>query len=419
MRVLPSLAFKFDNSYINTEAQYDVTDVVVQCTPQVTFREVRRPQAAPRPATPDMPVRPSPRSVEATLAHYRANPNEREALAARVAGYAVEEQKGTRTSLKVDASLPARSSLHASKSSDLPSSPSRSAHSPSPSSPTLGTHKSWSALDTSLEFAGDDPVGGWKEVGAKQSKAVSGERMLRRIAPYKMETVVEQPPLKFGFESEGARRRQYAARTTTALLGPQEAPLGSSFQNRDTESTSTLVHSPLPRTLRPTARLDRGIHASAAQPHAMSHWQPANREVAWKECKLHPAPLGVPTPKPMPPNADESAARAHARAARSSGSPRTGWREAPDSLRQRVLQLSTAVERGAQVPAKLSERAMRQLRDTAGPISGAGLRHLVGADQPGAHVVRELVDLDKYLLRPRAMASERSVLSTPSRRVRM
>ena len=333
-----------------------------------------------------MPVAVSPRSVEAKLAKYRTNATEREALERRVDSYAREQlaaQSSGATRLRASRS-------GASSASRTPSSPSHSALPSSPSSPTLGTHKTWSALDTTFEVAGDDPVGTFKETfgGTKQ---ISGVRMLRRIHPTKMETVVQQPPLKFGFESEGARRREYAARATPALLGPKETPLGSTYHDRDSESTAPLLHSPLPRTLRPTQRLDRGIHASALQPHSMSHWQPMTRDAAWDPLSLETGPVGKPDPGPSQQNVSVSAARAQQRAsARAAGSPR--------------------------VP-KLSGRAMKQLCDIASPLGdGRHLQKLV-AGQPGARVVSELVDLDKLALKPQAMAVERSVLSS-SRRVR-
>ena len=69
------------------------------------------------------------------------------------------------------------------------------------------------------------------------------------------------PPLKFGFETEAARRKQYAETATPALLGPEELPIGSAPMEKDVERNFNLMHSPLPGTLRPTPILERArIH---------------------------------------------------------------------------------------------------------------------------------------------------------------
>lgn len=351
---------------------------------------------------------PSPRSrkVESKLNAYRSDPSMRADLEERVAGY----RSGFTLKIQLDAPMSpgprgsSPSSLMTPTARAMTPASRRSAvkrsktYGGSPRTPgTPGTACSWSALDTSLAPDDGDPVGGWKQIAKNR---VPGE----------------QPPLRFGFESEGARRRAYAERTTIALLGPQEAPLCSGRDTRDTESTNTLIHSPLPRTLRPTRRLERGIHASAMQPHAQSTWQPATRSSAWSATTLSPQPLPQPTPHPAPPSAKDSAERALQRSA-SASSPRK-WREAPDSLHQRVLALRDEAEAGAPVPSKLSLRAMRRLRDSAAPLTSARLGRLVGADQPGATIVRQVDDLDRFALAGHFMSTERSVLSTPSRRIR-
>ena len=327
---------------------------------------------------------PRTRSVEAKLASYRANPAEREALAERLASYEKHDsRRGLRIKTDVASLLPSSAS------------PSRATlrRAGSPGSPSgLGTAHSWSSLDTTSASRSGDPVGGWKEFSVKRVKG-------------------EQPPLKFGFESEGARRRDYAERTTTALLGPSEGPAGTGRAVRDSESTQTLLHSPLPRTLRPTGRFARGIHATPLQPRAQSHWQPVTRGPAWTPCRLDPAPVRQPVPTPMAPDAAATASRAQHRA-ESASSPRR-WREAPDSLYTRVLQLRS---HGESIPAKLSEKARLQLRDAAAPLTGQQLGRLVGSSQLSASIVNKLSDLDKLALPLELMRTERSVLSTQSRR---
>ena len=64
-------------------------------------------------------------------------------------------------------------------------------------------------------------------------------------------------------------------------------------------------------------------------------------------------------------------------------------------------------------------RARGRLRDEAAPLTSARLSGLVAAHQPGASVVRKLVEVDKVALPGAFMRSERAVLTTPSRRVRL
>ena len=115
----------------------------------------------------------------------------------------------------------------------------------------------------------------------------------------------------------------------------------------------------------------------------------------------------------MAPDAAATASRAQHRA-ESASSPRR-WREAPDSLYTRVLQLRSHGE-SMPVPAKLSEKARLLLRDAAAPLTGQQLSRLVGTSQLSSSVVNKLSDLDKLALPSEFMRTERSVLSTPSRR---
>jgi hypothetical protein len=226
------------------------------------------------------------------LSYYRSDQDARDALAARVQS---APAKGSITMrIQVEPQSPG---LRSSASFATPSrSRARANRTPgTPDIPTgLGTANSWSSLDT-VTATGADPVGSFKEVAAHRVKST-------------------QPPLKFGFESEGARRRQYAERMTPALLGPQEPPLGSTFAVRDTERDRTLVHSPLPATLRPTPRLRRGMHATARHPHAQASWQPASRAQGWQGLQLAPPQVSQPPLEPVTPDAEATAARAAQRA---------------------------------------------------------------------------------------------------------
>ena len=67
---------------------------------------------------------------------------------------------------------------------------------------------------------------------------------------------------------------------------------------------------------------------------------------------------------------------------------------------------------------KPSVRAMRLACNEAGPPRAEALRRLVSSQCPGASVVKTIGDLEKLAMPARKMASERSVLSTPSRRAR-
>ena len=181
-----------------------------------------------------------------------------------------------------------------------------------------GTARSWSSLDTTSVDAAGDPVGGWKS----------------------MRDPMHPPPLKFGFESEAARRRQYAENVTPALLGPQEDPLGSAPVVRDTERPFALMHSPLPGTLRPRPKLERAQSLG---------WQHATRQAAWTAQALRPERLTQPPP-PVPPDRETARARAAQRQHSPRGRPfERGLSADP---RRRLLHLTARAQEAAEAAAE-------------------------------------------------------------------
>lgn len=300
-----------------------------------------------------------------------------------------------------------------------------SVHGRRPVSPSLGTARSWSSLDTTSVDAAGDPVGGWKS----------------------MRDPMHPPPLKFGFESEAARRRQYAENVTPALLGPQEDPLGSAPVVRDTERPFALMHSPLPGTLRPRPKLERAQSLG---------WQHATRQAAWTAQALRPERLTQPPP-PVPPDRETARARAAQRQHSPRGRPferglsadprrrllhltaraqeaaeaaaeaavasaaRRGQPRSQPGTGGNLMTSKDAAARAAQlaIPARLSHKAKRALAFGDGRIgdeplnrsSAQQLSRLVSM-QPGASIVRKVRDLNSYAIPTYEAKAQRSVIST-------
>ena len=284
-----------------------------------------------------------------------------------------------------------------------------------PLSPTLGTARSYSALDTTSIDADGDPVGGWKA----------------------MRDPTLHPPFKFGgFESEAARRKQYAESATTALLGPEELPIGSAPIEKDVERNFNMLHSPLPGTLRPMPRIERAhIHG----------WQPATRQPAWAVQAIRPQPVPS-SPTPAPPDAAAARPRAGGRGSRPdcgpfferglSADPKrrllhlsarakaaagavTAASEARAHSRSGVGRPSTATRDAAahavqlSIPKRLSEKARRQsaFGEGAAPLSAQQLNRMVAAN-PGSRVVRKVHDLSPMMITADEARAQRSVIST-------
>ena len=368
-----------------------------------------------------MVLTPRERKLEEKLEEFRTDETAKAALEERVAGYEREEHddrlkaRAAATAISLaaypwqttDGSEPA---APATPVNLRPSSPSRSVRSTGrsvrsagsgrselgtvfrPSSPTLGTAHSWSCLDTTSVDATGDPVGGWKDIRNQVPE------------PGCESAAGSRPPMRFGtfFESEGARRREYAERVTPALMGPKEEPLGRTPIVRDTESVAVLLHSPLPGTLRPTPLIDR-----ASQRSGQIGWTPiSRRQPAWSPAKLGPAPITGPPPPVQ--GGSAGVQRAVARAAERA-SPRRGR---PMSADHRARVLKTSAHTPPSMPLHLSMRAQRQLADDKpSTITAAQLRRLVSGN-PGSRLVSQLRDLDSFTLPSREVRAQRSLVST-------
>lgn len=231
---------------------------------------------------------------------------------------------------------------------------------------------------SSLGIAGGDadPVGEWKE--------------LQNTNP--------PPPLKFGFESEGARRRDSIAQTRSPLLGPAEERPGTSRMLRDTEARLALVHSTLPATLRPTPRIGR--------PRS---WQPATRQPAWMGTRFSTdAPRERSTPIPASesrPSSAASLARAAERQTERLLRPR------PWPAAERVLQLST---RGNRLPLRMSHRAQVQCAEECDALPAPALQRLVKASGgcPGYSAIGKMSDFERFVVPHDQMRAQRSLIST-------
>lgn len=324
----------------------------------------------------------SPReALEGRLAALRADPAERAALEAKVAEYSNEASK--------QVAGRSRSSAHSRGS--LQRTPSRGGSVSPDSTASLPTARSRAPTPSNEAFP--DPVGGWKSFTKDMA-----------------------PPLKFGFESEGARRREHAARATTPLLGAQEKPPGSTHSERDTECLVELIHSPLPGTLRPTPRLARGVS-----------WQPATRQRAWTTCRLAPGPVARPTSTCLACAAVSAASScggavggavgsggggvggglAAAKGERSGASIRGG--SATLALGGRGT--ASAARRGA-APVRLSSRAYRALADAAPALTDEHFSKLAAVT--GARLAGQVRARDRFdrALPPAEFRAQRSMIST-------
>ena len=161
------------------------------------------------------------------------------------------------------------------------------------------------------DAASSDPVGGWEQ--------------LRNPNP--------PPPLRFGFESEGARRRDYAARTMTPLAASAgQEPSLLAAADRRTAPEVELVHSALTSTLRPSSR--RSERAGLA-------WRPASRQSAWAPFTVGPSPITIDT-GPVAPDESAASARATSRASQRL-SPRMGdLQKAAQQHTSRIMSINTA-----------------------------------------------------------------------------
>ena len=155
-----------------------------------------------------------------------------------------------------------------------------------------------------------DQVGGWKSYRVVPDSQRRGRQTI----------TAQQPPLIFGFESEGCRRREQRGAVVTPLASSakQEEPLLAS-QRRGTAAEVELVHSPLPGTLRPSSR--RG------EPDRGRAWRPASSQSGWQSVSLMPSARTTSPPPPTVPDAEAALARAEARGQRAASqaqSPRMG-----------------------------------------------------------------------------------------------
>ena len=217
-------------------------------------------------------------AVEEKLRALRADPTSRKELEARVSSISRERAQKVRWIPIEGASRPCTASSGARNVRPAPMSvPERPMTASTLQSPA---RTSRSAASTTGHVQ-DEPVGGWKAFQAFT------------------------PPLRYGFESEGARRQELRRATTPlATSGPQDEPLLKTASLR-TGPEVELIHSNLPVTLRPPSR---GQHVGLT-------WQPVSREPSWKPCIVKPPPPTL-TIDPLAPDEATTTLRVAARAAR-------------------------------------------------------------------------------------------------------